>query len=99
MEATIPRSLPVITGLPWSCGSRDCSHEAKNASPSICRMARGKACSVSGGSAMSVFPHSGDDDRSDMELVHRIHGLVLFIRRFQPDFPASFAKRLHRPAL
>jgi hypothetical protein len=40
--------------------------KSKNASPSIWTMARGKACSVSGGSVMSVFPHGGDDDRGDM---------------------------------
>src|SRR5919106_5284267 len=32
MEAAMPRSLPVTTGLPLSVGLRDCSQDAKNAS-------------------------------------------------------------------
>ena len=57
----MPRSLPVTTGRPWSFGRRDCSQEAKNASPSMCRMARGKACRVSGAPWL-VFPDDRPDD-------------------------------------
>src|SRR3989344_1165844 len=38
---TMPRSLPVMTGLPRSCGFFATSHEAKKESPSMCNMARG----------------------------------------------------------
>src|SRR6267142_4424037 len=48
MDATIPRSFPVITGLPLSAGSRDCSQDAKKASASMCTMARGKPWMESG---------------------------------------------------
>src|SRR2546427_8009163 len=52
MEETIPRSFPVITGLPLSFGSRDCSQDAKKASPSIWTMARGKPWMESGAFCM-----------------------------------------------
>src|SRR5216683_5837691 len=53
----MPRSLPVTTGRPWSFGRRDCSHEAKKASPSMWRIARGKSCRLSGAiSGISQIP-------------------------------------------
>ena len=39
IDEAIPRSFPVITGLSLSKGFLACSHEAKNASPSIWMMA------------------------------------------------------------
>jgi hypothetical protein len=49
----MPRSLPVITGLPLRAGSLDCSQAAKKASPSIWRMALSNELMESGWSFMS----------------------------------------------
>src|SRR5712692_2311034 len=99
MDATIPRSLPVITGLPCKWGLRDCSQDAKKASPSIWRMARGKAWRVSGGSAILVFTDRSNDYSSNLQLLRRIDRFVFFVSGFQPDLPPPLTEILHRPAL
>src|SRR5712692_172525 len=99
MDATIPRSLPVITGLPCKWGLRDCSQDAKKASPSIWRMARGKEWSVRGGSTISVFANRGDDYGGNLQLLRRINRPVLFVGGFEPELAPPFAQILHRPPL
>src|SRR5712692_3283759 len=99
MDATIPRSLPVITGLPCKWGLRDCSQDAKKASPSIWRMARGNECSVSGVSVISVFANRRDDYSSNLQLLRGIDRLVFFVGGLQPDLPPPLAQILHGPPL
>src|SRR5215510_9048794 len=96
----MPRSLPVITGLPCNCGSRACSQEAKNASPSIWRTARGKECSVRGVSLfIAVFADHANDYGCNFEFLFGIEGFVSLVSGFQINFPAPLAKVFHRPGM
>src|SRR5438309_594339 len=111
MEATIPRSFPVITGLPLSFGSRDCSQEAKKASPSIWTMARGKPWMESGGFCMvralsvhafwlgapSVFSDDGFDDGGDAKLLFGRDGLVFLVGGHEDDVVAALTEIFHSP--
>src|SRR5262245_16628264 len=100
MDAAMPRSLPVITGLPCNCGSRACSQAAKNASPSMCMMARGKECSVRGlSSFIAVFADHANDHGGNFEFLFRIEGFVSLVGRLQVDFAATLTEILHRPGV
>src|SRR5215475_12719964 len=92
----MPRSLPVITGLPWSLGSRACSQEAKKASPSIWTMARGKEWSVNGMSSfIAVFADDGNNYSNDLELLFGVEGFVALVGRFQVHRAAALAEIFH----
>src|ERR671932_317321 len=92
----MPRSLPVTTGRPWSLGRRDCSHEAKNASPSMCRIARGNEDRVSG-SISSVLTNDSPHHRGDLQLLLRMNRREVFIGCLQEHLPAALPEILHGP--
>src|SRR5262249_13827042 len=96
----MPRSLPVMTGLPCNCGSRACSQAAKNASPSICITARGKECSVRGRSSfIAVFADHTNDHGGNFKFFFGIEGFFFFFRAFKVDFAPSLAEIFHRPGM
>ena len=100
MEATIPRSLPVMTGLPLSFGSRACSQDAKNASPSMWTIARGKPWMESGVSGIVrrlVFSDDGFYDRGDTQVLFGGNGVVLLVAGFQRDLASPLSEVLYRP--
>src|SRR5205823_860315 len=66
MEAAMPRSLPVTTGRPCSFGRRDCSQDAKNASPSMCTIARGNVGRVD--ELFDDNPHGNEMNQSQKGL-------------------------------
>src|SRR5262244_2588243 len=92
----MPRSLPVTTGRPWSFGRRDCSHEAKNASPSMCTMARGKLCRVSG-SILRILTNHGSHHRGDLQLFLRMNRLEILIGCLQEHLPSALPQIFHGP--
>src|SRR5919202_1928309 len=92
----MPRSLPVTTGRPWSLGRRDCSQEAKNASPSMCRIARGNEERVSG-SISGVFTDNRTHHSRDLQFLSRVNRLKILIGCFQKYRPTALAKKFHGP--
>src|SRR5437763_9924159 len=96
MDAAMPRSLPVTTGRPWSFGRRDCSQEAKNASPSMCTMARGNVESVSGSISGVLTDHRTHHGRN-LQLLGRVDRLKLLIGRFEEHLPAAPPEIFHGP--
>src|SRR5207248_2226044 len=92
----MPRSLPVTTGRPCSFGRRDCSQDAKNASPSMCRMARGNVERVSG-SISGVLTDHRTHHGCDLQLLGRVDRLKILIGCLQ-EYPASaLAEKFHGP--
>src|SRR5262245_31432777 len=96
MDAAMPRSLPVTTGRPCSLGRRDCSHDAKNASPSMCTMARGKVARVSG-SISGVLADNRTHHGRDLQLLGRVDGLEVLIGCLQEHGTAALPEILHGP--
>src|SRR5437879_3870751 len=96
MDAAMPRSLPVTTGRPWSFGRRDCSHEAKNASPSMCTIARGNECRVSG-SILGVLADHRTHHSRDLQLLGRVNGLKILIRCLQEHCTTAPPEIFHGP--
>src|SRR5215813_7837914 len=92
----MPRSLPVTTGRPCSLGRRDCSQDAKNASPSMCTMARGNEWRVSG-SISGVLTDNRTYYRRDFKLFLWMNQLEILIRRLQESQASAPAKIFHGP--
>src|SRR5665811_1638376 len=97
MEATMLRSLPVITGRPLSFGLRDCSQEAKKASASIWMTARGNELMVSGLSAISILADDRPHHGGDAQFVLRRDRPEFVVGRLEPDLAATLAVILHGP--
>src|SRR4029453_19034128 len=96
----MPRSLPVTTGLPLSLGLTACSQDAKKASASMCRIARGKAWSVRGciPSALGkarVFADHGGDHRDDFQLLLGDNRLIARVGRLQVKALAALTQGFH----
>src|SRR5438445_754721 len=90
MEATMPRSLPQMTGLPFSFGSRACSQEAEKASPSIWTMARGKPWMDRGASCISIFSDNAPYHCGHAKLFLRndgFEGRVCGVEDYLPSLP------------
>src|SRR5215470_11296143 len=96
MDAAMPRSLLVTTGRPCSLGRRDCSQDAKNASPSMCIIARGNAWRVSG-SISRILTDNRAHHRCDLQLLGRVDGLEILIRRLQEYRASALAQIFHGP--
>src|SRR5262249_5103491 len=96
MDAAMPRSLPVTTGRPCSLGRRDCSQDAKNASPSMCTIARGKVARVSG-SISGVLTDNRTHHRGDLQLLSRVDRLEILIRCLQEHRTTALAEIFDGP--
>src|SRR4029453_13353542 len=92
----MPRSLPVTTGRPWSFGRRDCSQDAKNASPSMCTMARGNEARVSG-SISGVLTDHRTHHRCDLQLLLGMNRLEILIGCLQEHPASALAKIFDGP--
>src|SRR3990167_3334538 len=93
----MPRSSPVMTGLPRSVGFCICSDDAKNASPSICKIARGNERILKGDIRALVLANNSLYDSNNFQVFFRIYGLVCTIGRLKIKAVLSLPKIFHRP--